>query len=135
MAPFAGLTPAHAGMTRRKMMALAKKSKGGLAPAFGGLGGKLGCGKMSKRKAGFLAPLAIGVLSSIAPQIFDTIKGIFGGKGGKATNHAAGRKSHKSRAAGKFKKGSPEAKAFMASIRRKRGRGAGGAILTPGPLL
>jgi hypothetical protein len=121
---YAGLTPAFGGRRRGRRMS-AKMMAKMASPMMKGEGRR-----RRGKKGGFLAPLAVGVLSSIAPQIFDTIKGIFSGSGS--------RKGEGRRRAGKLRKGSPEAKAFMAKIRAKshRGRGLyGGAILTPGPLL
>lgn len=125
---YAGLSPAFGGRRRRHhKMSKAMMAKMAKMPMVGE-----GRRRRRGRKGGFLAPLAVGVLSSIAPQIFDTIKGIFSGSGHK---EGSGRR----RRAGRLRKGSPEAKAFMAKIRVKshhrRHAAMGGAILTPGPLL
>lgn len=116
---FAGLPSPYGGRRHRKMPKdvkdmLMKKGKGG------------------KKRGGFLPALAATALGSLAGPVFEQVMSAIRGNKGSGAKRIAGKR------AGKLKKGSPEAKAFMAKIRAKSGRGRrgiGGAILTPGPLL
>jgi len=106
-----------------------------------------------RKRGGFWGPLAATAIGSLAGPVFDTIKGLFSGRG--ASHHGGRRHSMRRHSMGgrrhRLVKGSPAARAFMAKIRARRHGGAmmmpsstgymggkrlrGGAILTPGPLL